>query len=155
MNIEQWMWVIWLVIFVITLIIEAAGPEVVSVWFSGGALISLILSFIPGLPWWIEVVVFALISAGLLIFLRPILTRLLHRDTVPLNVDRMVGKRGNLIKEITPLKSGEVNIDGVIWTAISSAENETIAAETVIKVLSVSGNKLIVTPFAPIAKEEK
>jgi membrane protein implicated in regulation of membrane protease activity len=47
MAIEQYMWIIWLVLFVAMLIIEAIGPALVSIWFALGAVIALILSFIP------------------------------------------------------------------------------------------------------------
>ena len=42
---EQWMWIIWLTIFVVSLIIEAIGTDLVSIWFAFGALVSLIISF--------------------------------------------------------------------------------------------------------------
>ena len=53
---EQYMWIVWLALFVIMLVVEAAGPALVSIWFSFGALIALIISFIPGIEWWIEVI---------------------------------------------------------------------------------------------------
>ena len=53
---EQWMWIIWLTIFVISLIIEAIGTDLVSVWFAFGALVSLIISF-TACPWWVELIV--------------------------------------------------------------------------------------------------
>lgn len=144
--IEQWMWVIWLCVFVAALIIEASGPEVVSIWFAGGALISLVISFIEGVPWWIEAIVFAVVSAALLIFVRPMLSKLIKRDIVSSNADAMTGKKGTITEDISELKSGEVNVDGVIWTAISTKESDTIVKGTVVKVLSIDGNKLVVTP---------
>jgi len=141
------MWVIWLSIFVIALVIEAMGPEVVSIWFAGGALISLIISLINGVDWWIEVIVFAVVSAALLICVRPMLTKLIKRDIVSSNADSMTGKKGTIIADITELNAGEVTVDGVIWTAISTKDGDTIASGTVVKVLSISGNKLVVTPI--------
>lgn len=145
---EAWMWTVWLSVFIAALIIETLGPEIISIWFAGGALVSLIVSFIPDVPWWIEAVVFAVISLGLLIFLRPILAKVLKRSTIPSNVDEMAGKKGIILSEITPLNSGEVKVDGIIWTAISSKDGDTIKEGTNVKVLSISGNKLIVTPIS-------
>ena len=145
--IEEWMWVIWLCIFVLALVIEASGPEIVSIWFAGGALVSLIISFIEGVPWWIESIVFAVVSAALLIFVRPMLSKLIKRDVVSSNADTMTGKKGTITEDITELKSGEVTVDGVIWTAISTKESDTIVKGTVVKVLSIDGNKLVVTPI--------
>lgn len=61
------------------------------------------------------------------------------------NVDSIVGQKGLLISRIDLLHRGEVKINDVIWTAIASKETETIEKGSVVKVLAVSGNKLIVT----------
>lgn len=144
---EAWMWVIWLCVFIAALVIETVGPEIVAIWFAGGALISLIASFIPGVAWWVETVVFAVVSLGLLAFLRPIVTKMIKRDTVPSNADEMSGKKGVVTSDIEPLKKGEVSVDNIIWTAIASKDGDIIKAGTKVKVLSISGNKLIVTPL--------
>ena len=58
---EQYLWIIWLAIFVIALVIEASGPSLVSIWFALGALVTMIISFIPGVAWWIELIVFVVV----------------------------------------------------------------------------------------------
>ena len=148
----EYMWIIWLVIFVLALLIEAIGPEIVSIWFAGGALVSLIISFIPGVDWWVQLIVFAVVSAALLVFIRPFLAKALKRETVNLNVDTMVGKKGVIVTAVEETKNGEVEIDGVIWIAMPTKDGMAIAKDSRVKVMSVSGNKLIVTPINP--KEE-
>ena len=147
------MWIIWLVIFVLALLIEAIGPEIVSVWFAGGAVVSLIISFIPGVEWWVQLIVFAVVSAALLVFCRPFLAKVLKRDTIDLNADTMVGKKGVITSEVKETKSGEVVIDGVTWTAIATKDDMAIGKDSLVKVMAVSGNKLIVMPVN--SKEEK
>ncbi|MCR5692494.1 MAG: NfeD family protein [Bacilli bacterium] len=149
----EYMWIIWLVIFVLALLIEAIGPEIVSVWFAGGAVVSLIISFIPGVEWWVQLIVFAVVSAALLVFCRPFLAKVLKRDTIDLNADTMVGKKGVITSEVKETKSGEVVIDGVIWTAIATKDDMAIGKDSLVKVMAVSGNKLIVMPVN--SKEEK
>lgn len=149
----EYMWIIWLVIFVLALLIEAIGPEIVSIWFAGGALVSLIISFIPGVDWWVQLIVFAVVSAALLVFCRPFLAKALKRDTVNLNVDTMVGKKGVIVTGVEETKYGEVEIDGVIWSAMPTKDGMVIAKDSLVKVMAVSGNKLIVTPITH--KEEK
>lgn len=144
---EEWMWTVWLGVFIVALIIETLGPEIVSIWFAGGALIALIVSFIPGVAWWTEAVVFAVVSLGLLLFLRPIITKMIKRETVPSNVDEMSGKKGIVTQDIEPLNPGEVTIDNVIWTAIASKDGDTIKKGTKVKVVAISGNKVIVIPL--------
>ena len=149
----DYMWIIWLVIFVLALLIEAIGPEIVSVWFAGGAVVSLIISFIPGVEWWVQLIVFAVVSAALLVFCRPFLAKVLKRDTIDLNADTMVGKKGVITSEVKETKFGEVVIDGVTWTAIATKDDMAIGKDSLVKVMAVSGNKLIVMPVN--SKEEK
>lgn len=142
--IENYMWIIWLALFVIMLLIEASGPALVSVWFSFGALIALIVSFIPEVPWWVEVIVFVVISIATLLALRPILKRFYKRNNINTNIDSFTGKRGYVIEDITFLKPGAVKIGDVSWTAIPANKDQTILEDEVIEVVAVRGNKLIV-----------
>ena len=94
---EQYMWIIWLSLFVLMIIIEASGPALISIWFAFGALISLIVSVIPGAPWWSELIIFIVISISTLLALRPIFKRYLKRNTVRTNVDSFIGKMASVI----------------------------------------------------------
>lgn len=138
------MWIIWLSLFVIMIIIEASGPALVTIWFALGALISLIISFIPGVTWWIELIIFVVISTVALLALRPIFKKYLKRNVIKTNMDSFVGKKGYVIEDITFLKPGAVKIGDVSWTAIPVNEKETIHENDVIEVVAISGNKIIV-----------
>lgn len=142
--IETYTWIIWLVLFVAMLGVEAIGPALVSVWFSFGALVALIVSFIPDVAWWIEVVVFVVISLATLLALRPICRRYFKRNNYNTNIDSFTGKRGYVIEDIAYLKPGAVKIGDVSWTAVPANKNETILENEIIEVIAVSGNKLIV-----------
>ena len=141
---EQYMWIVWLSLFVIMLVVEASGPALVSVWFSFGALVALIVSFILGVSWWIELIVFVVISAATLLALRPVFKKYLKRNSFKTNVDSFVGKRGYVIEDITFLKPGAVKIGDVSWTAIPVDEKEKILENENIEVVAVNGNKLSV-----------
>ena len=141
---EQYMWIIWLALFVIMIIIEASGPALVSIWFSVGALLALIVSFIPGVAWWIEIIVFLVISSACLLALRPICKRYFKRNTLNTNVDSFVGKRGYVIEDIEDLKPGAVKIGDVSWTAVPADSKQKILENEVIEVVAVNGNKLVV-----------
>jgi|LAHS01.1.fsa_nt_gb membrane protein implicated in regulation of membrane protease activity len=151
MDIEQYMWIIWLVVFVLALVIEAIGTDLVSIWFAAGALIALILSLIQGVNWWIELIVFMVVSIATLCCFRPLVHRFMRRDLVNSNVDEMVHKKGTLIAKIDLLHHGEVKINDVVWTAIADEEKTSIPVGAIVEVLAVSGNKLIVKEV----KEEK
>ena len=152
---ETWMWAIWLSVFVVSLIIEAIGTDLVSVWFSFGSVVALIISFIPGVEWWIELIVFIVISIVTLICLRPLVNKFLKKDVLNSNIDDIAHKKGILTKKITPLHSGECKVNDVIWTAISTNDNEVIQEGSVVEVLSVTGNKLVVKKVADEATSEE
>ena len=142
--IETYTWIIWLALFVVMLGVEALGPALVSVWFAFGALVALIVSFIPGVAWWVEVVIFVVISLSTLLALRPVLRRYFKRNNYNTNIDSFTGKRGYVIEDITFLKPGAVKIGDVSWTAIPVDKDAKILENEVIEVVAVSGNKLIV-----------
>ena len=140
---EQYMWIVWLVLLVLMIIIEAAGPALVSVWFAVGALVSMIVSFIPKVPWWVEVIIFFAVSLISFFAIRPILRKRMKRDVIQSNVDSLVGKSGKVNEDIVPLEGGEVKINDVIWRA-NSLDDTLIPKDSVVEVVSINGNKLIV-----------
>ena len=142
--IETYTWIIWLALFVAMLAVEALGPALVSVWFAFGALVALIVSFIPEVAWWVEVVIFVVISLATLLALRPVLRRYFKRNNYNTNIDSFTGKRGYVIEDITYLKPGAVKIGDVSWTAIPVEKDQKILENEVIEVVAVNGNKLIV-----------
>ena len=90
--------VVWLVIFVVSVIIEACTTELVSIWFSAGSIIALILSAIPNVPFYIPIIVFIVISLTLLLCLRPIIKKMLNKNTLNSNIDEI--KKNDLKKGI-------------------------------------------------------
>ena len=142
--IEAYTWIIWLALFVAMLAVEALGPALVSVWFAFGAIVALIVSFIPGVAWWVEVVIFVVISLATLLALRPVLRRYFNRNNYNTNIDSFTGKRGYVIEDIEYLKPGAVKIGDVSWTAIPVDKDVKILENEVIEVVAVNGNKLIV-----------
>ena len=141
---EQYLWIIWLVIFVSMLVVESLGPTLVSIWFALGALIALIISFIPGVAWWIELIVFVVVSATALLALRPVFKHLLKRNIFKSNVDSMQGKRGYVSEDITYLVPGSVKLGDVKWSAVPQDKNTVYSKGEVVEVVAVNGNKLIV-----------
>lgn len=143
---EAYLWIIWLSIFVLAIIIEAITSDLTSIWFAGGAMIALIISFIPDVAWWIEVIVFIVISTVMILGLRPLAKKLLKTNITNSNIDEMAGKKGIMLKGYDELNHGEVKINDVVWTAIGADESKAIPQGTKVVVVAVNGNKLIVRP---------
>lgn len=134
--------VIWLVICILGFILEAATTEIVSIYFSFGALVSMILA-IFGISFWPQLWVFIAVVALTLFTTRPLVIKYLKTNEVKTNVDALVGKRFKLIKEITPEQRGEVNVSGIIWNVVTN-DNSSIEIDSTVEVLSLEGSKLIV-----------
>ncbi|MCQ2742433.1 MAG: NfeD family protein [Bacilli bacterium] len=141
---EAYMWAIWLGVFILALVIEGITTELAGVWFAFGALVAMIISFISGVPWWVQLIVFIVVSGATLACLRPVVNKFLKRDKVETNVDEMIGKVGVMVKECDELNSGEVRINGVLWTAINTDEKKPLSKGDKVEVLAIKGNKLIV-----------
>ncbi len=137
---EQWLWII---IFVVALVIEVVtAGTLVSVWFSVGALLAYAVQVFGG-PLFLQVLVFLVVSVGALLAIRPLATTYFRGNTVATNADRMIGQRTFLTKAITSNHWGEVNVYGVVWSAVE-ANNRTLEVGTEVKIIAIEGAKLIV-----------
>jgi membrane protein implicated in regulation of membrane protease activity len=152
---DSWMWAIWLGVFVLALVIEAIGTDLVSIWFAAGALVALIVSLIPGVDWWVELIIFMVISIASLLCFRPLVHKYLRRDLINSNIDEMKGKKGLLVEKIDLLHQGVCKINDVRWTAIAQDDKTKIPAGSIVEVLAVSGNKLIVKKVEDTTEGEK
>ena len=144
MGITAYLPVYWLIALVVFLVIEAATLCLATIWFGGGARVSLIAAMC-GAGIVIQIVLFLVVSLVLLFFTRPFAVRFLNKDTLKTNVDRVVGMEGVVTEEISNLAgTGKVSLGGNIWTARTENEGGTIPVDTVVAVLRVEGVKLIV-----------
>ena len=89
----DWNVLIWLVLMVVFLVVEALTVTVVSLWFAGGALAGLIVAMLGG-PVWLQATVFLAVSAILLACLRPVIRKQFTPKISSTNVDAVVGPRG-------------------------------------------------------------
>lgn len=135
--------IMWLAIFFIAIAVELATTELVSVWFSGGALISLILACFD-VDWVIQLIVFVVVSAVLLILTRPFVRKKLNSPSHKTNVDSLIGKEIIILSKVDKLNPGEGKVRDVIWTCITYDE-EGINPGDIAKIKDIDGNKLIIT----------
>jgi membrane protein implicated in regulation of membrane protease activity len=134
---------IWVAVVVVSLIIEFISMDITSIWFSIGGVVALILaSFTSMLE--VQIVVFIVISAGLLLTLRRwAKNKLLNSSNEATNLDLLKQEKLKLLTPITNTEKGSVKYNGVVWSAMSE-NNEPIEADTFVQVVQVKGNKLIV-----------
>ena len=136
----QWVWIIALAIFAAA---EAATGAVVSLWFMGGSLVAFVLAIL-GVPVWLQILCFAVVSFVLLLLLRPCLRKMVEDRKVPTNADSLVGKVILVTEDIDNLHNqGVVRVSGVDWAAFS-ADGEPISQGTPVRIVSVHGARLCV-----------
>lgn len=141
-TIDIMLWV-WLAIFVITIILEAVTQDFISIWFSLGSLVTLIICSWVDL--WVEIIVFSVVSLVTLILTRPFLKKLMGRGVRNTNVDEFVGKRVVLQHKITKYEPGEIKVNGIEYTAILLEDsNDTIEEGSVVEIVTLKGNKVVV-----------
>ncbi len=136
----------WIILAVILMFVEFATQGLTTVWFAGGAFAAFILAMAKfSLP--VQIVVFVAVSVVLVLFTRPVVTRWLNSRITRTNADRVVGKEALVTKDIdNTLAEGEVQVDGVSWSARSSKDGR-IPAGTKVRIKEIQGVKLIVETF--------
>ena len=135
--------IIWLSAIVFFAMMEAATVNLVSIWFVGGSLAAFITALCHG-EVWLQILLFFVVSIGLLACLRPVVRRFFSPRIVPTNADRNLGKTGVVVEEIDNLNAkGQVKVGGIYWTA-RSENGAVIPVDTVITVKKIEGVKAIV-----------
>ena len=126
---EYVMTIFWAVLFVLAIGIEAATAELVAIWFLPGTVAALILSIV-GVDGWVQGVVFAAISVVL--FVLAFTTwrkRILKKSDSKTDTDLLIGQRARVEEDINNLEMrGAVKIDGKIWSARMTNDEETAEA---------------------------
>lgn len=136
--------IIWLGLVVVLIIIELGTLGLTTVWFAGGALVSCIAALL-GAGVAVQVVLFLLVSVLLLVFTRPVAMRCLNQSRTKTNAESLIGREAVVTLEIDNLKSqGQVQVNGLEWTARASDSQETIAKDTIVEIEKIDGVKLIV-----------
>ena len=83
----------WLVLFVVLALFELVTVNLVSIWFSFGALITTFVSLVTD-NLMIHLAVFTISSILLLLLTKPFVKKIKRREVVPTNLDRVIGKVG-------------------------------------------------------------
>jgi membrane protein implicated in regulation of membrane protease activity len=143
-------WWIWVALVIIFSLIEIFTLGLVTVWFALAALVMVFLSFLK-IPLAIQILIFLIISAVLLIFTRPLAVKKFKVGRVKTNVDSLVGKHALVTKKIGEFERGEAKVNGLVWTA-RSEKNIEIAEGTKCEILRIEGVQLIVQPLEEVSE---
>ena len=140
---EYMVW-IWLALSVLFIITEIATVQLTTIWFAGGALVTMLLSAFGVKNVFAQVIIFLAISFLLLIATRPLVKKHINKKSQPTNADRCIGQEAVVTEEINNLLGkGAAKINGVEWSARSES-GSIIPSETNVTVVRIDGVKLIV-----------
>jgi len=134
--------IIWLIIIVAFVVAEAATTQLVSIWFVPGSVAALILAGINA-KLWLQILAFAVFAVALLILARPAVSRYIGGRVVPTNLDRAIGQTALVIEDIGDGVVGQVKVNGLVWSAVSTQDSLIKKGEHV-TVKAIEGVKLIV-----------
>ena len=140
---EYAMLIFWIVLLVVLIIIEAVTAQLVTIWFAAGAAAALVAE-LCGLEQWLQWVIFIAVSAVALVATRPLVKKITNKTVQPTNADRCIGQTAVVTEDIINIDGkGQVNVNGVTWTARSS-DGSVIKKDERVTVEKIEGVKLIV-----------
>lgn len=133
---------VWTLVLVISVIVEAITIDLVSIWFAVGAVVALIGEFL-GLNQNLQIFVFVIVSLACILVSRPLAKKYLRGNIVKTNLDRIIGKHCLVTETITADNKGEVKVMGNLWAA-TSLDNEKIQTGEYAEIVSIEGSHVIV-----------
>ncbi len=134
--------VFWIVVACIFAVLEGITLGFITIWFAGGALTAALAS-LSNVNFGIQIIIFILVSVGMMIISRPMLKRNIERESSQTNVEAVLNKEGIVTEDIKPFKVGAVRVNGLIWSAISN-DRISIKKNEVVTIKKVEGVKVIV-----------
>ncbi len=139
-------WIIWFILAIVFLFLEIFAANYLFISIGIGALLAGIIAFIYPGSIIAQIIFFAIVSFPVYLWLRKNSKRIFRVSTSRMNIsNKLQGKKGVITQEIAAKGKGYVRIAGQEWLAVSQ-NSKTITEGQAVKVASVSGNKLVVSP---------
>ena len=138
-------WTVWLIFAGICLILEITTEGFLICWLAVAALCSMGLSFFFPEAIFAQITLFAVVSIILILSTRKLTKKLYSKDSTPMNVYTILGKKAIVSQAIDNLKGqGQIKIDSDIWSARNEKEDEIINEGDTVEVVKIDGVKAIV-----------
>lgn len=147
--ITEFAWIGWIALILIFVIVEMLSLAFVFLMLAVGSLVGLV-SGLFGAPWWLQLLIAAVVAMLLLFTIRPPLLRLLKRggDPTPTNVQALLGMTGRVVSTITATGGQALLANGETWTArtaVGEVHRDLAPGESVL-VVSIDGATAMVAP---------
>jgi len=137
---------IWLIAGIVLIAAEVLSGDFVLLMLGLGALIGAGSAVITGNAV-IDVIVFAVASAGLIWLARPALKkRFLHGPAIRTGIESLIGAHGVVLSTVDGGEGGRIKLAGDVWSARSHVEDERIEPGTKVTVIEIAGATAVVCP---------
>ena len=137
-------WLIWLIVAFAFAILEMITTGFMVIWLGVAAIVALLFSLMFPEAIAIQIGIWGVLSLILLLFTKKFADKV-TTNSVPTNVYSIIGKKANVIVEINGEKStGQVKVDGDIWSAKTEEFNAIVPVGTVVEIIRVDGVKVVV-----------
>ena len=138
----HWVWTALVIIFAL---IEVFTLGLYTVWFAIAALVMVFISLLK-IPFTYQLLIFLALSSVLLFFTRPLAVKKFKIGRVKTNIESLIGMHALVTMEITEFTTGEVKLNGQIWTAVDE-KGKNIPVGTKCEVVRIEGVKAVVRPL--------
>jgi membrane protein implicated in regulation of membrane protease activity len=132
------MYIIWAVVIASAMLIEYFTCDFSSICFGVAAIIAMILNAVGVSPEW-QVIIFVILTALLIVFVRPVCKKFLDKKAVPTNAEANIGKSVKLLDD-TADGCATAKLNDIVWTVV--CESDCKKGETV-EITGIDGNKLL------------
>ena len=132
------MFYIWLMVVILLTIVEVITVNLTTIWFVISGIITIFVAMITD-NFAYQLGTFTVLGVILLLTTKSFLQKRLSIIKEATNLDRVVGMDGVVTIPISKKQSGEVKVDGKLWTALS---NEELSKGDLIQVIKMDGVKL-------------
>lgn len=140
----DWLVVMWLAVVVIFLAVELSTVTLTSIWFAAGGLIALFVAMAGG-GFAFQVLAFLIGAFGMFFATKPWADKVINQKKVSTNADRAIGEEVRVLQRISNLdQTGMVVVHGQEWTARTEDDKIIIEQDELVRIIRISGVKLIV-----------
>lgn len=144
---EQFAWILWIVLGVVLIIAEIFTFGFVLFWFGIGALAAAFAAWL-GLGIGLQFLIFALVSIGLTVMSRTIFANLFrHKEenTLKTGMDALPGQIGTVTGASRgALNEAAVRVYGSVWTAFPVDDKKPLEAGEKVEVVYMKGSSIYV-----------
>lgn len=134
----------WAVLFILSIIIEAATAQLLTAWFIAGSFLAMI-ACLAGAPLVIQVIIFIASSILTAFITIPFMVKAKVNKEAEEPFKKLIGEMAQVVEPLNYITGeGRVLVKGVYWAA-EEVNKVNLDIGEIVKVLDVSGAKLLVS----------